>query len=299
MDSATRRGFLKTTAAATALAAASRKAGAAGYSDRPKTAAPKIHRPGFAWPKGKRVAVSMSFDDARPSQVDVAFPLLEECGVKATFYVCPDKIEKRRDKWRALHAAGHELGNHTVSHPCSGNFHFSRSNALEHLTLEDMETEMLECNRRVEEACGVTPATFAYPCGNTFVGRGAEVRSYVPLVAKHFLAGRGFPSEWHNAPAYCDRAQLNGIPFDQLDFERVLALIERARADGGWLVLAGHDAGDQDVRQVTRCDTIRTLCAYAQEPDNGVWLDTVATVAAYVRDWEDNTQKGATEDVSE
>ena len=249
----------------------------------------------FSWPGGKRVALSMSFDDACSSQLDMAFPLFERYGVKATFYVCPDRIEERPADWRALYAAGHELGNHTVNHPCSGNFEFSQDHALEECTLEDMENEMLECNRRVEAACGCVPRTFAYPCGNTFVGRGEGVLSYVPLVAKHFLAGRSYPSEWHNAPAFCDLAQLNGVPLDTMEFEEVLAHIEKARDVGGWLILAGHDTGIEEGRLVTRGDTLRALCEYALEPDNGVWLDTVATVARYIWDWRlGETSKGET-----
>lgn len=296
MVGATRRRFLKTVATVGVLAAAPRKAGAAAAAALPpggQNVSESAAQPRFAWPQGRRVAISLSFDDARPSQVDVAFPLLEECGVRATFYVCPDNLEKRLEDWRAVHAAGHELGNHTVNHPCSGNFEFSRDKALENYTLKDMERELLECNRRVEAACGCVPKTFAYPCGNTFVGRGEHVRSYVPLVARHFLAGRGFPSEWHNAPAFCDLAQINGVSMDQLDFKTVRALIEKARGNEGWLVLAGHDAANEDARQVTRCDTLRALCDYAREPEHGVWLDTVAAVAEYIRDWRhENMRKG-------
>jgi peptidoglycan/xylan/chitin deacetylase (PgdA/CDA1 family) len=254
---------------------------------------------GFFWPGDRRVAVSLSFDDARSSQLDVAIPLLEGYGVKATFYVCPQRVEERPDDWRAVHAAGHELGNHTVNHPCSGNFEFSRDRALEEYTLEDMEQEMLECNRRVEAICGCVPRTFAYPCGNTFVGRGAGAQSYVPLVAKHFLAGRGYPSEWHNAPDFCDLAQINGVSMDNMAFAQALALIERTRDVGGWLVLAGHDAGSEAGRQVTRSDMLQALCDYALAPDKGVWLDTVAAVAEYIRDWrQEQEKKGATHHVS-
>ena len=67
---------------------------------------------------------------------------------------------------------------------------------------------------------------------------------------------------------------------------------------GGWLVLAGHDVGNEDARQVTRCETLRVLCEYAQEPDHGVWLDTVAAVAAHVRGWKrKNSLEGGMEHV--
>src|ERR1022692_4817337 len=74
----------------------------------------------FRWPEGKRVAVSLSFDDARASQVDVGLPLLDKYGVKATFYVNPtgDKWTTRLAGWKKAAAEGHEIGNHTMSHPC-------------------------------------------------------------------------------------------------------------------------------------------------------------------------------------
>jgi len=238
----------------------------------------------FSWPEGRAVAVSLSFDDARPSQIDTLLPLLNKYGVKATFYVTPQNLPPRISEWRELVAAGHEVGNHTVSHPCSINFKFCRANGLEEYSLDRMESEILDCNRQIETLLGVTPQTFAYPCGQTFVGRGTATRSYVPLIARHFIAGRGFMGEWHNAPDVCDLAQLSGRDLDQKSFAVLREWIDTAREENGWLVLAGHDAGEEDVRQVTRLDTLRALFDYVRNPANGVWLDTVAAIARYVRD---------------
>ena len=38
----------------------------------------------FPWPDGARAAVSLTFDDARPSQVDVGLPVFDRHGVKVT-----------------------------------------------------------------------------------------------------------------------------------------------------------------------------------------------------------------------
>src|SRR5690606_38192340 len=105
-------------------------------------------------------------------------------------YVTPSAIERRLDGWKRAVDEGHEIGNHTLTHPCSGNFSFSRNNALESYTLEQMERELLGANEVIERMLGFAPRTFAYPCGQTFVGRGEHHRSYVPLIARHFLAGR-------------------------------------------------------------------------------------------------------------
>jgi len=240
----------------------------------------------FQWPEGKRAALSLSFDDARPSQLDMGLPILDAHDVKATFYVSPGNMERRIDGWRAAAASGHEMGNHTLTHPCSGNFAFARRNALEDYTIEQMEADILGGSEAVERLVGVTPTTFAYPCGQKFVGRGQDVVSYVPLVARHFIAGRGAFNESHNDPRFCDLAQLFGMSMDDEPFARLKAILDHAIADdGGWLVLFGHDVGPQGARQTTRTDALDELCEYATDPANGIWIDTVETVGRYVKEW--------------
>ena len=69
---------------------------------------------------------SLTFDDGRDSQVDVGLPLLYSFGVKATFYPLPEAVGERLEGWKAAAAAGHEIGNHTVGHPSTGNFSWAR-----------------------------------------------------------------------------------------------------------------------------------------------------------------------------
>lgn len=66
-----------------------------------------------------RVAVSLTFDDARDSQLEVLVPMLDTYGLRATFYVLPEPVSRRQPDWQAVVQAGHEIGNHTVTHPCS------------------------------------------------------------------------------------------------------------------------------------------------------------------------------------
>jgi peptidoglycan/xylan/chitin deacetylase (PgdA/CDA1 family) len=236
----------------------------------------------FRWPEGKRVAVSLSFDDARASQVDVGVPLFDKHGVKATFYVSPRSLQKRLDLWKKAAANGHEIGNHSSSHPCTANFSFSLKNALENYTLPMMEKELDGANAEIERLLGVKPVTFAYPCGQKFVGRGVDVKSYVPLVAKRFLVGRGFRDEAANDPALCDLAQLLGMESDGLTFEQMKDLVARAAARGGWQVFAGHEVG-KPANQTTQAAPLEQLLQYAADPANGVWIDTVEAVGKYIR----------------
>jgi len=234
----------------------------------------------FHWPQGKRAAISLSFDDARASQVDCGLPILDAYDVKATFYVLPGPVEKKLTDWQKAVTAGHEIGNHTLTHPCSGNF--SLRNALENYTLNMIANEMDRASETIEQLLGVRPTTFAYPCGQTFVGRGKAVKSYVPLVAERFIAGRRWRDEHDNDPAFCDLAQVMGIEFDGLDFEQTKKLIDKAAEKGRWLVLCGHEIGQPGRRQTTLASTLDALCKYAQDPNNGIWIDTVESIGSYI-----------------
>lgn len=235
----------------------------------------------FRWPDGKRVAVSLSFDDARTSQMDTGVALFDHYGVKVTFFVNPKNLEPRLEAWKKTAAKGHEIGNHSRSHPCTGNFAWSRSNALESYTTAMIETEMDGANADIERMLGVKPTTFAYPCGEKFIGRGTQTLSYVPMVAKRFRAARGFRDEAANDPAFCDLAQLLGIDSDGMTFEEMKQAVLAGANTGGWVVFAGHEIGSAG-QQTTQTASLEKLLEFAKDPANGVWLETVDTVARYV-----------------
>ena len=235
----------------------------------------------FPWPEGKRVAVSLSFDDARPSQADAGLAILGQHQVRATFYVMPVAVRKNLDGWKRVRDAGHEIGSHTMTHPCSGNFPWSRARALEDLTRQQMRADIAKADKAIENLLSVKPGTFAYPCGQTFVGRGVERRDYVPIIAKRFLAGRGFRQEVHNDPGYCDLAHVGASSFDDTTFEQCLLRLRAAEAERGWLVLAGHDVALGRPQSVP-AETLDAVCQYCAAPENGVWIDTVAAVAAHI-----------------
>ena len=237
----------------------------------------------FAWPVNKLATVSLSFDDARMSQVETGTALLDQYGIKATFFVVPSSVEKRLDGWKKAVANRHEIGNHTLTHPCTGNFSWSGKNALEEYSLDSMRKELTDANKRIEELLGIRPEVFAYPCGQKFVGRGTNTKSYVPLIAELFIAGRGWRDEAQNDPVFCDLSQVSGIEMDGKNFDEILPLIEEAKKTGQWLVLAGHEMGESGL-QTTRLSMLKRLIMYVQNPANGIWIAPVGTVAKYIRD---------------
>ena len=73
--------------------------------------------------KGKKAAVVLTYDDALNVHLDNVIPSLDSLGLTGTFYLsayfpgCRERIED----WRKAARQGHELGNHTLFHPCTGN----------------------------------------------------------------------------------------------------------------------------------------------------------------------------------
>jgi peptidoglycan/xylan/chitin deacetylase (PgdA/CDA1 family) len=235
----------------------------------------------FHWPAGKQMALSLSFDDARFSQVEKGIPLLDQYGISGTFYVSPGAMLERVEEWKDAVDAGHDIGNHTLVHPCSGNFPWARDKALENYTLEEMANELDSASSLIHSVLGIRPSSFAYSCGQTFVGRGVDTRSYVPLVAERFETGRDWMNEGPNDPVFCDLARLNGTELDGKSFQEALQLIKEAREQGAWLIFAGHEMNDGGV-QTSLLSTIDSICRYASDPANGIWIDNVTNIGRYV-----------------
>jgi len=236
------------------------------------------------WPAGCQGAVSLTFDDGTPSQLRLAAPLLHKYSLQATFYVNPrDNYQEQLQPWRALALTGHEIGNHTVRHPCSKNFAFisqDKGRALEEMTLDDIEADIAQAGERLSSVIPEQTATsFAYPCYQPFVGRGATRQSYVPVVARYCVAGRGL-GEQPNDPRYCDLHYLWSTPCERMTGAALVGCAERAVAQGRWVILTFHGVNDGHLH-VAHGD-LEELCAFLARSRERIWTAPVATVAQAV-----------------
>ena len=240
------------------------------------------------WPDGNTMAISLTWDDARDSQVLVGTPILDKYEVKATFYVVPDSVKRELKGWKSAVLNGHEIGNHSIVHPCSGNYPWSRDNALEDYSLNRMRIELIKANVEIEKLLGVTPTEFAYPCGQTYVGRGKKTKSYVPVIRELFSTGRTWRDEASNDPNYGDFARLTGVQMDGKDFKSIKSEIEYAREHGQWLILAGHEIGHKDMKTgllglLTNIEMLEELLDYIKNPANKIWTAPVGEIASYIK----------------
>src|SRR5690606_600582 len=100
----------------------------------------------ITWPDGKKMALSLSFDDARMSNPTLGVSLLDRYDVKATFFLVPSSIRNNLNGWKKATASGHEMANHSLNHPCSGNFGWSGRPSLDDYTMADMRKELEQTN---------------------------------------------------------------------------------------------------------------------------------------------------------
>jgi len=105
--------------------------------------------PGF----GNRVA--LTYDDGpTPGITEKILAELAERNLKATFFMIGNKVRRYPDIARAVVEAGHEVANHTYTHP-----------SLNRLSDERVIEELAKCQQMIQEITGVTPMWFRPPYG--------------------------------------------------------------------------------------------------------------------------------------
>ena len=90
------------------------------------------------------------------SRLDIAVPLLEKYDLQDTFYIIAggeDEGRKAFAYFRPAFESDHEIGNHSVHHwCCSAGFMDADRQGLEYRTLDEIETELREADRRFKSA---------------------------------------------------------------------------------------------------------------------------------------------------
>lgn len=99
--------------------------------------------------------VSLTFDAAWGNEdTQQLIDILDKYGVKATFFVVGQWVDKYPESVKALHDAGHEVMNHSDTHP-----HMSK------LSAQGVAAEVNRCSDKVEAVTGVRPTLFRCPYG--------------------------------------------------------------------------------------------------------------------------------------
>lgn len=233
----------------------------------------------FPWPGGKRGAVSLTYDDGLDSQIVNAAPDLEAAGFKATFFLTRDNMQPKLAQWQAVWRAGHEMGNHSVTHPC----------ALRQCTSDQFgDQEIAPMEAYLDEHFTADRfRSYAYPCGFTALGEGRlsqRIARYEHALRGRIAAARTV-SGLANDPlkVAADPFQLHAYEptYDIDDPRRAFRYVKRALASGGWAILVFHDVvGRRSAEGETSQATHRAILAWLT--DQPAWVAPLGEVFQYV-----------------
>ena len=116
---------------------------------KPAPAAPPAANSG-----GKVIA--LTFDDGPGPYTAQLLDILDQHGAKATFFLIGSKVSAQADVLRRMHSRGHQLGNHSWSHP-----------ELPKLPVGQIAGEIDRTNDAIKQATSVKPTILRPPYGAT------------------------------------------------------------------------------------------------------------------------------------
>ncbi len=179
--------------------------------------------------------VSFTFDDVPDSAYTNGAAILEQYGLRGTFYIAAGTLGRSEKDWRvidrdqvgALHHRGHEIGCHTLSHV-----------SIDKIDARRMDEECRRNREALRELCvGVEITNFCYPFGRVSLPRKLQL-------IERFDSCRGI-YEGINAGTI-DLALLRVIElYDRtLSRDKLERVLRESRERNGWLIFYTHDVAE-------------------------------------------------------
>ena len=227
--------------------------------------------------------MSLSYDDALASQLDNALPALDALGLKASFYLtlASDTVSKRLPEWRAAAARGHELGNHSLFHPCSrglpGRDWVAPHRDLDKISPAAQREELLMANAFLQAIDGLSERTFTVPCGDLL----ASGQPYLPGVRGVFVGIKSRTGGVVEDMARLDPEDVATADPTDATGEKLIALVEQAAARGTMVSITFHGVGG-DYLSVSKPAHEALLRHLARHPER-FWVDSFVNIMRHVK----------------
>ena len=234
---------------------------------------------------GKTAAVVITYDDAINEQLDNAVPVLDSLGLKATFYVTAfsPSVQSRLNDWKKLAVNGHELGNHTLYHPCNGGpgrEWVSKEHDLLNYTVNRMEEEVRMTNLFLQSLDGKTQRSFAFTCGDMKIGDSA----FIDGLKKDFIAARAVRNEMHPI-GKVDLYNVDCYVVNIHSAAEMKTWVDKAISTHSLLVILFHGVGGGNGLNVQLKDH-REFLLYLRQHEKDLWVVPLTETAAFIKKWQ-------------
>lgn len=251
------------------------------------SAAPDSQSSPNTWPNGAACAVSLSYDDSVPIHHQRVAPLLSAHGLHGTFYLSINSLQNP-DEWRKVAAQGHELGNHSLFHPCRreppGNYGWlAEDYDLANYSPKRFRDELALANKFIDMLDGGLPRTYGNNCTNLTIGRGEQERPMDPILGELFVAARGTITNQPVDPGSEVFTRLGHYSGDGKTFEQLRAEIEAARERGAWIIYMFHGVGKETHNLYVDDEEHRKLVEWLDQERGTIWTASVVEVAQHLK----------------
>ena len=234
---------------------------------------------------GKKCAVVLTYDDAINQHLDNAIPVLDSLGLKATFYLTAfsTSMQTRLSDWKKLAAKGHELGNHTLYHPCiggKGREWVRPEYDMNNYTVQRMIDETRMTNLFLHALDGKTKRTFAFTCGDMKIGDS----SFINAMKKDFVAARAVRNQMHKI----NEIDLLNVDCYMVNGEAAAQMIEwtkKAMETNSLLVILFHGVGGGNSLNVS-LPAHREFLEYLKKNEKDIWIAPMLDVAEHIEKYQ-------------
>jgi peptidoglycan/xylan/chitin deacetylase (PgdA/CDA1 family) len=239
--------------------------------------------PTKSW-NNKKFAVVLTYDDALNIHLDKVIPMLDSFRFKGTFYLIGSSpvVSQRVDEWRKAAKNGHELGNHSLNHPCDGSLpgrdFVTSENDLSKYTVARAVNEVRITNTLLNAIDGKKERTFAYPCGDFTIN---DTLYYTDL-KNDFVGARGVTSKFTPIKE-ADITNIDSFVQIGSTAAQMIAQVEEAEKKGSFIVFLFHGVGGEHALNVD-LEEHRKLLEYLKKRENDVWIATMVDVAKFIKE---------------
>lgn len=243
--------------------------------------------PGFSqgtspW-NGKKSAVVITYDDAIDQHLDNTIPILDSLGLKATFYVTAfsQSMQTRLKDWKKIATKGHELGNHTLFHPCiggKGREWVKQEYDLNNYTVKRMVDETRMTNLFLHALDGKSKRTFAFTCGDMKIADS----NFINAMKNDFVAARAVRNQMRKINEI-DLYNIDCYMVNNHSFEQMKEWVDKSVQSNSLLVILFHGVGGGNALDVT-LSAHRQLLQYLKKNEKDIWIAPMVQVAEFIKD---------------
>ncbi len=201
--------------------------------------------------------VTFSFDDAWTSQYTNVLPILQNAGIKGTYYILTQPITNGWSEYmtpaqvKDISTKGHEIGGHTVTHT-----------DLTTLNNIKIDKEIIDSKIYLQNLTGKTVNSLAYPYGsfNTTVKNRTTKAGYTNARSAGTAIEYGFNSTTQN------KYEIKSFsPTTAVSLNIIKTAIDQAKANKQWFVISFHRIENGTTGEyITSVDDFKAIVDYVK-----------------------------------